>query len=104
MRVQSKVIGIGSGLTWHGHPDGLADWAPLQSDEDDPTGSDSDSSAGGKTAYDPKTDFSIDAHGIDQLLGQSVVMSHITCTPITTFLNSSSQNKWNGTRGQGSPI
>ena len=68
--------GMGSTLTWHGSPEGRADWTPLYfvrrpSDTD----SDAESSSGGKTAYEAKPRFK--PRHLGQLLVHAVVSSHV---------------------------
>jgi hypothetical protein len=65
-------MGIGDHITWHGTPDGRADWMQLQS-LCNPTGSESESdvSSGGETSYEAKLAFS--PTDTDQLVGHAVV-------------------------------
>ena len=58
--IATGYLGMGSSLTWHGAPDGRADWAPLQSISciHDDSDSDSEASSGGKTTCEAKKTFS----------------------------------------------
>ena len=66
-------IGMGSNKTWHGHPDGSSDWAPLSAMmNDNQSGEVSD---GGKTTLEAKQMCTPDT--VDQVFGQAVVASFI---------------------------
>ena len=72
-------MGMGSGLTWRGTPDGRADFAPVsivrRSSLEGQSDSESEQSTGGKTVYEAKRDFG--GKDVDQLVAQVVVSSFI---------------------------
>ena len=75
--IATGYLGMGSSITWHGTPDGRADWAPLQSVSHihDDSDSDSEASSGGKTTCEAKKTFS--PSELDQLMAQAVVSSYV---------------------------
>ena len=71
--VKREYMGVGSGKTWHGAPDGRASWTSLSIYN--PSESDSaDSDLGGGASLEAEQLFAV-GH-VDQLLAHAVVMSH----------------------------
>ena len=64
--IQPAYLGMGNKRTWHGTPDGRADWAPLKFKRRKATKNDNDSESeqtnGGKTTCEAKKSFDPDDH------------------------------------------
>lgn len=75
--MSQEYLGVGDNSTWHGAPDGRADWAPVHSVESDSDESEVDQSQspGRKTSYEAKRTFRSD--DIDQLVAHAVITSYV---------------------------